>query len=184
MVALNKLWNAECLPERLAILAGALGSDVPFFLHGPSSICTGRGERVKPIDRPAAKFVLLMFPSFSMSTPEVYHHFDDMKLGVLSNTQRQPDWAKWVTLSALELLPVLVNDLEAPAFDMCPDLGMLRKEAESALGRIVRMSGSGSTLFTLYDELAAAQAAVAAARKMGVSAAAFPLAPLPQNPLA
>jgi 4-diphosphocytidyl-2-C-methyl-D-erythritol kinase len=184
LVALNKLWSADCPPERLAKLAASLGSDVPFFLHGPSSVCTGRGERVKPIDRPAAKFVLLMFPSFSMSTPDVYHQFDDMKLGVLTDTQRQPDWAKWTILSALELLPVLVNDLEAPAFDMCPDLGMLRTEAESALGRIVRMSGSGSTLFTLFDEQPAAHAGIAVARKLGVSAAAFALAPASQNPLA
>ena len=51
-----------------------------------------------------------------------------------------------------------------PAFDLHPDLGTLRDEAERRLGRPVRMSGSGATLFTLYDDPAEATGAADACR--------------------
>ena len=58
---------------------------------------------------------------------------------------------------AVDLLPLLVNDLERPAFSVCPEVGNMRDKLEQFLGRIVRMSGSGSTLFTLADEHAEAE---------------------------
>jgi 4-diphosphocytidyl-2C-methyl-D-erythritol kinase len=54
-------------------------------------------------------------------------------------------------MDALHLLPMLVNDLEQPAFDLSNDLSQLRDRAEQVLQRPVRMSGSGSTLFTIFD---------------------------------
>jgi 4-diphosphocytidyl-2C-methyl-D-erythritol kinase len=57
------------------------------------------------------------------------------------------------------LLVGLVNDLEPPAFGIRKDLGTLRAGIELKLGRPVRMSGSGSSLFTLYDEPCEAEAA-------------------------
>jgi len=52
----------------------------------------------------------------------------------------------------LSLLPLLVNDLELPAFAIKPELGEMRGAMEQAAGRPVRMSGSGSSLFTLFDD--------------------------------
>src|SRR6202044_192613 len=55
LIGLNKLWNLNVPTARLAEIGATLGSDVPFFLHGPSSICAGRGERVEPIPPPLPK---------------------------------------------------------------------------------------------------------------------------------
>ena len=93
-----------------------------------------------------------------MPTPRVYQVFDSLGLGKAQANHDQPEWRQWTSLSADELLPRLVNDLEAPAFQLSPHLGLLRNDLEQALGRIVRMSGSGSTLFTLFDEEDEAQA--------------------------
>lgn len=92
-----------------------------------------------------------------MSTPAVYRRFDEMKLGSTAAIGDQPDWNGWTKLPAALLLKNLVNDLEAPAFALCPELGELRKRIERKIGRIVRMSGSGSTLFTLADRLTEAE---------------------------
>lgn len=67
-------------------------------------------------------------------------------------------------LSAEALLPRLRNDLELAAFHLQPQLGELREMLERKLERPVRMSGSGSTLFTLYDTEIEAQEAL---RKVG-----------------
>jgi 4-diphosphocytidyl-2C-methyl-D-erythritol kinase len=91
-----------------------------------------------------------------MATPSVYKRFDDLRAGVLTSVSMdwntEPNFHHWSTLSAIDLLPLLINDLEPPAFSLSPPLVDLHHRASQTLGRIVRMSGSGSTLFSLYDD--------------------------------
>jgi 4-diphosphocytidyl-2-C-methyl-D-erythritol kinase len=151
LVRLNELFELGHGTDRLAELAGMLGSDVPFFLFGPSSICRGRGEIVRPVPKPArARWALLILPGIPVPTPAVYRQFDQMKLG--ADVEAEPDWAALAQMPAEFLLHELVNDLEPPAFALRPELGRLRQECEDAIGRTVRMSGSGSTLFSLFDQ--------------------------------
>jgi 4-diphosphocytidyl-2-C-methyl-D-erythritol kinase len=160
LLALNQLLNLNWPPHRLAELSAQFGSDLPFFFHGPSSICTSRGEIVNPTPPPKPRWALLILPKIQMPTPAVYRRFDEMKLGHPDSLTTNPNWRHWSTLPANDLLPLLINDLEPPAFDLNPTLAKLHKQATQSLERIIRMSGSGSTLFTLYDsEEQATQAA-------------------------
>jgi 4-diphosphocytidyl-2-C-methyl-D-erythritol kinase len=174
---LNQFWRLNWPLEKLAKIGAKIGSDVPFFFFGPSSICTGRGEFVQPIANPAPKFAILIFPNFGVSTAQVYRQFDQMKLGKISDVEIQPDWSQWTQLSARQLLPLLVNDLEPPAFAICPELGKIRSDLETHLGRIVRMSGSGSTLFTLADDLADAAEIVTRLQPTGLDARVLEITP-------
>lgn len=137
--------------ERLSLTA-ALGSDIPFFLNAPSAVCTGRGEVVRPIAPPATKWAVLILPPIHMPTPDVYRKFDAMGLGRQKNVEQEPDWSAWAKLPAAKLMALLVNDLEAPAFAICPELDAIRTKAERKAVRPVRMSGSGSSLFTLFGD--------------------------------
>jgi 4-diphosphocytidyl-2-C-methyl-D-erythritol kinase len=177
LIGFNQIWNLNLSMNQLAVIGARLGSDVPFFLHGPSSVCAGRGERVTPLPKPAAKFAVLFFPKLSMSTAAVYRRFDEMKLGSHEAITRQPDWIAWTKLPVGELLRVLVNDLEVPAFSLQPELGELRRHIERRIGRIVRMTGSGSTLFTLTHHRQEAAAVVAEIRRDSINAEVFELAP-------
>jgi 4-diphosphocytidyl-2-C-methyl-D-erythritol kinase len=177
LLGFNKLWNLNLPIDRLATLAEKLGSDVPFFLHGPSSVCSGRGQIVKPIARPAARMALLIFPKLSMPTPAVYRRFDEMKLGSQAAITEEPDWESWRHMPAERLMGVLVNDLESPAFSLKPELGRLRGEIENTLGRTVRMSGSGSTLFTLTDTRQEAEEAARRIRLDSITTGVFELCP-------
>lgn len=178
LLAVNLLWETGASDSELAEFAGQFGSDLPFFFHGPSSICTGRGEIVQPITRPKPKWVMLVLPEIMMPTPEVYRRFDQMELGRDENVKKMPDWEEWTRLSATDLLPMLINDLEAPAFSISKRLRELREEVERGVQRVVRMSGSGSSLFTIYDEREEAEAAAAKANKgFSVRALAVELAP-------
>jgi 4-diphosphocytidyl-2-C-methyl-D-erythritol kinase len=164
LIGFNRLWELNWPTDRLAAIGARLGADVAFFFHGPSSVCTGRGERVVPISKPMARWAVLFLPEMSISTAAVYRQFDQMKLGRDDRLAQEPDWKRWTELKADQLLPLLVNDLEAPAFALCPELGQLRQALEQRIGRIVRMSGSGSTLFTLVDGEVDGQAVI---RKIG-----------------
>jgi len=144
----------------LAALASRFGSDLAFFFHGPSSICTGRGEVVRPTPPPTPRHAVLLLPGIHMPTPAVYKRFDEMlssRSTQGSALNAEPDWLAWSKLSARELLPLLINDLEPPAFSLNADLANLHRQANELSDRPIRMSGSGSTLFTLYDTAAEAE---------------------------
>ena len=133
---------------------------------------------MRPTSVPAARWGVLVLPKIAMPTPAVYRKFDEMRLGSADGLASPPDWKVWATLTAEELLPCLVNDLESPAFALCPELGKLRATIELQLARPVRMSGSGSSLFTLFDtEIAAELAAQQVSALHGVVAKCVQIAP-------
>jgi 4-diphosphocytidyl-2C-methyl-D-erythritol kinase len=188
LLALNRYWKLNKPVEALDPLAAQLGSDINFFLHGPSSVCKGRGEIVRPISTPSqARWALLLLANLSMPTPAVYRQFDQMRLGSdadVSDENNEPDWNQWAALPSQQLLLKLVNDLEAPAFAIQPALGNLRQSLEQALSQTVRMSGSGSSLFTLYDDHAAAtKAATVVNNQKWCRAIAVQLCPASTNQL-
>jgi 4-diphosphocytidyl-2-C-methyl-D-erythritol kinase len=153
--------NLACDPAHLHRLAQRLGSDVPFFLSPPSALCTGRGEVVDPLPPPKPPACLLVLPEVRMPTPAVFREFDRLGLGRVLPDRRlaRADYSRAADLSAEGLLESLSNDLEPAAFSLVPELGELRDHIELRLSRPVRMSGSGSSLFTLFDSLSEAEAA-------------------------
>ena len=139
--------------QGLSRLAVALGSDVPFFLQYQldgitDATCTGRGEGVAPFAPVGRHTPLVLLTGIDCPTPAVYRQFDDLPA---PPDEGEPDFAQWSALPAVDLLPRLRNDLEPAAFALRPDLAAVRLEAENKLGRPVRMTGSGGTLFTLFD---------------------------------
>jgi len=159
LIALNHLWNLNLPRQRLMEIAQSIGSDVPFFLNGPTAIVRGRGEEVENIEQLAGKWVPIIVWPRPMPTPLVYRKFDELRLGKQANLFPEPSWSQWVRLASHDLLPQLINDLEPAAFAIDPQLGQVRSDLESLLRRPVRMSGSGSSLFSLYDQKAEAEAA-------------------------
>ena len=178
LMGLNRLWRTARAANDLSAFAARFGSDLSFFFHGPSSVCRGRGEIVTPVPRPQASWAVLVLPELSMPTPKVYRRFDQMGLGRQRDIDEPPPCDRWARLSSEELMSGLVNDLERPAFDIAPALGSLRSSIERSIARSVRMSGSGSSLFSLFDQYDQAnEAAQRIQRDHGQQARAAELAP-------
>lgn len=154
LMAMQRLHDDALPREQLLELAAGLGSDVPFFLGDPVMRVRGRGEILEAVDGDAAlpsRPVLLLKPSFGVSTPDAYRGWRDAR--ELPGVDYAPQEFGWATL---------VNDLERPVFQKHLFLAevkeWLRRQpgVEGAL-----MSGSGSTVF-----------AVLAAEELGESLAA------------
>mgnify|MGYP000678171998 CR=1 FL=1 len=178
LLGLDAMHQTGLSRQQLAELAAGLGSDVPFFLHLPCAVCRGRGQIVQPVAAPRPRWAVLILPGFAMPTARVYGRFDELGLGEDQALQEPLAWTEWSALQAEPLLARLVNDLEPAAFSLAPDLGRIHQQAQRILARPVRMSGSGSSLFTLYD--GAAEASLAARmvqERQAVGALAVQLAP-------
>jgi len=154
---LNSLWGLGTPPEDLAQIAAELGSDVAFFLAGGVQRGRGRGEVLTPLPLPPAPLELvLILPGFPSPTPAVYRALAPH----LPSEPRDPDslLAALASGDATALGATLFNRLEAPAFELYPDLAALRDQlagAPEAEG--VLLSGSGSTLIALCAERSAAE---------------------------
>ena len=144
---------------RLLAVAAELGSDVPFFLAGAAdATCTGRGEVIAPFAAANRHAALVILTGIAVPTPAVFRRFDALPPPPDAG---EPDYAAWSALPAADLLPLLRNDLEPAAFALHPRLRDARDACESRLDRRVLMTGSGGTLFSLYDDPAAAARAAA-----------------------
>jgi 4-diphosphocytidyl-2-C-methyl-D-erythritol kinase len=154
LLGLNQL-NAHALAvDPLRDLAASLGSDIPFFMASGAVRCTGRGEKLVQVPSPPALRVLLLKPSFGVSTPDAYKRWKD---------SRELPGVSYDAQAAYSIS--LVNDLERPVFQKHQFLAELkewllaRRETAAAL-----MSGSGSTVFAVLHQDADAEALAKAAR--------------------
>lgn len=136
--AINELSGSVVSEATLREWAAAFSSDAPFFFSSGTAYCTGRGEKITSLRALPEKKIWLAKPEGGMSTPRVYHHCQPH---ACSNEDPQ------------KLLDsgVFVNDLEAPAFALRPDLREIKQDLLSLGFEQVVMTGSGSTFFCLGD---------------------------------
>lgn len=141
---------------RLHEAALATGSDVPACLYGRACLMQGRGEDITPLVLPRFGAVLVN-PRVPVSTAEVFRLLA-IPPGSLRGEAASPPSGREAILDWLRSEP---NDLEPPARALAPMLGEVESALEATTGALlVRMSGSGATMFALYaDCRAAARAA-------------------------
>jgi 4-diphosphocytidyl-2-C-methyl-D-erythritol kinase len=144
--ALAKMWRVEA--TRLPDIAASLGADVPFFLEGGTVLGLGRGDALYPLlDAPRA-WVVLVLPTFGVSTRDAYEWFDrDVPLA------RRP--------AAGIAQRDMVNDLEPPVARRHPEIARIVTALRRVGASQASMTGSGSTVFGLFGSRAAAMRAVA-----------------------
>lgn len=144
---LNRLFDVHASDEELYELACMLGSDVPFFLKSKASLCTGRGEIVKPLgfELPRLSLVLVK-PSFGLSTKEIYSKY------VFDGINRRVDIENIILglkNNDLDLLESFIfNDLEKIALNSKSELKVLFEKIEK-LSYCPHVSGSGPTIYIL-----------------------------------
>ena len=140
-------------------LAVNVGADVPFFLYGGTCLCERVGEDIKVLDSLAGIPLLIVKPSGGVSTPECFHAIDSRPLpefdhgryseyiGSLNSEGGDP------LARFLKGADLLTNDLEAPSFEKLPEISDIR-EALLGTGAVYsRMTGSGSAVFAMYEDV-------------------------------
>jgi 4-diphosphocytidyl-2-C-methyl-D-erythritol kinase len=151
-------------------VAPSIGADVPFCLRGGIAMMEGRGDRLTPLPFTSDFAVAIVTPPFSISTAAVYATWD--RVG--AEKPREVS-GRTVPPSLREFAP-LVNDLEAAARSLEPDLGDWIEDLERRWNRSIALTGSGPSLFAFFfDEDEALSALEAAPPESRARAAAVPL---------
>jgi 4-diphosphocytidyl-2-C-methyl-D-erythritol kinase len=147
LVGLANLWKLEITRDELAGVAAALGSDVPFMLHGGTALGTGRGEQIVPVLSRHQFHWVLAFARGGLATPKVYGELDRLR------ADGEPPRVGHVepVLEALasgdprQLALLLGNDLQAAAVSLRPGLRRTLRAGVAAGALAGTVSGSGPT---------------------------------------
>lgn len=162
LLALDALFGTGLSAASMAELGSRVGSDVPFFLYGGAALVTGRGDLVEPIPAREDYAMLLVYPGFAVSTPEAYRLLDILRPG--DGPEADPGDAE--LREAYTRHPAtwpFINSFELPLSHGQPGIGDWIARIKAAGAPFSRMSGSGSTLFGVFDD---EDRALAAARSL------------------
>lgn len=130
------------LPDDWQKRAAKLGADVPSCVRSEMAIGRGTGTELEPVENDLAGTpVLLVNPRVPLSTGPVFKAWDQTDRGALpSGTARQ-------------IAENGRNDLEPPAFTLCPAIPEVLAALSETKAWLTRMSGSGATCFALFDSI-------------------------------
>ena len=157
IAALNDLWGFK-LPQKVLLrVAASIGSDVPFFLVGGTAMGTGRGDELYPVDDADRLGVVIIKPSFGVSTADAYRWLDEDRakgLPELATARSREVHLGWPTDPV-----VIANDLEAPVARRQPEVLDIIEACYREGAQVAAMTGSGSAVFALFNEQTAPRAA-------------------------
>ena len=156
--AMNELTGAGYTPAELAKIGEAVGSDVPYCVVGGTALAEGRGERLTALPPLPPCHVVVCKPPFPISTPQLFSRVDMRKIA------RRPDTEGMLAALAAGDLTGVARRM----YNVFEDVLEPRRQAEisaikaalidcGALG--AAMTGSGPTVFGLFDDPAAAESA-------------------------
>ncbi len=174
--AINNIYTLGMSLDQLEEQAKKLGSDVPFMIRGGAGLAEGTGTDLSKL-RPLKKGTLLLVnPNKFLSTERVYATLDAMEIPASAHPDTE------LLIHALEAQDLrlfaenMKNVLEEASIRLCPQIGELKADilAAGALGAM--MSGSGSTVFGLFEDPELAQEAMKTFRSRGLFATATGLA--------
>jgi 4-diphosphocytidyl-2-C-methyl-D-erythritol kinase len=155
LATLPRLLGHPLSVAELEPLGAALGSDVNFFLHGGTAAAFGRGDQLLPLPNLPVLPGLLIAPGFPVSTPDAYRALNrptqDPNLAAPARNRFDAFLAQLTSRPLSAWGPLCQNDFETVAFAQHPQLAILRQQLASTGAPLARMSGSGSSLFALFE---------------------------------
>jgi 4-diphosphocytidyl-2-C-methyl-D-erythritol kinase len=161
LIALSALAGKHIPFPDLVRLAESLGSDVPFFLQGGTALGVGRGSEVYPLPDLRPAIALVVSSGIHVSTPNAYRALNRT---ALTSPAESPILREFQTIawnlagSSLDQVP-LKNDFEEAVFGIHKELAAQVRKLRKLGAKPALMTGSGSALFGLFNDIASARAA-------------------------
>jgi len=151
---LRKLYELDVSDDELETIGIELGADVPFFIKGKTQIGDGIGEILKPIETIINGCYLLVVPDLHIDTKWAYGEFKNI-------LDRPNEIVNFRGFIRKEIIPfeLFENDFEAIVVPAYPEIGKIKNSLRVHGARFASLSGSGSTVFGVFDEDADAKSA-------------------------
>ena len=151
---LRKLYELDVSDHELETMGIDLGADVPFFIKGKTQIGDGIGEILKPIETIINGCYLLVVPDLHIDTKWAYGEFKNI-------LDKPNEIVNFLGFIRKEIIPfeLFENDFEAIVVPAYPEIGQIKNSLRAHGARFASLSGSGSTVFGVFDKDADAKSA-------------------------
>lgn len=171
LLALNEMMGQPLSKEELQEIAVLVGADVPYCLMGGTALSEGIGEVLTKLPAPPKAHLLIAKPDIDVSTAFVYQNLD------LKKISGHPDIDGMVhALREGDLKGIadrMENVLETVTIPACPIIGKLKEICRQEGAMNALMSGSGPTVFALYEDMDKAETAARKIREENLSQEVF-----------
>lgn len=150
LIAMNDIFELNLTKDELMQYGVKLGADIPFCILGGTALSEGIGDILTPINAPASAHLLIAKPAIDVSTGFVYGNLK------LDNNTNHPDIDAIMevlsesTTATGRLLGNILESVTIPAYPVIDSLKQCMKE-NGASGSL--MSGSGPTVFGIFDNI-------------------------------
>ena len=146
-IALNEIFQLELTKEQLAEAVRPLGADCPFFIYNTPCYAEGIGDKLTPISLDLTDLRLVMIkPNCGVSTKEAY-------AGIVRHPEVEGQIKQALNegLSLEVMHSLLINDFEKTVFPLHPEIAEIKQRLLDAGAVYAAMSGSGATVFGLFQ---------------------------------
>ena len=146
------LYSIEPIYEKLSKIALHLGADVPFFLKGGMQIASGIGDQLVEMSGSINGVYLLIIPKFKINTKWAYKSSKKF-------LERPKVEVNFADLLKRDKTPfrLFENDFESIVIPAYPEIAIIKEKLWSRRPKFVSLSGSGSTVFGIFDDEADAK---------------------------
>ena len=149
--ALNQLNGVPFSTFELEEIAATLGSDIPFLINGGTALAKGRGEVLEPLGWDREVYYVLVYPEVAIATAWAYKN-------LVINLTASSCYLKLFSslgggcIVGADLISVLENDFQALVERTNPIVAAMRGQLEKEGAYTSSMSGSGSTVYGIFDD--------------------------------
>ncbi|MCM1568662.1 MAG: 4-(cytidine 5'-diphospho)-2-C-methyl-D-erythritol kinase [Roseburia sp.] len=169
--AMNLLFDLKLPAQRLMELGLRLGADVPYCVMGGTALAEGIGEKLTALPKAPECILLVAKPDISVSTKYVYEHLD------AADGVRHPDVDGMVAAIREGNLDGVTrrlgNVLECVTIEAYPVIDRIKRRMKELGARGSLMSGSGPTVFGIFQDGEGARKACARMEKEGLARQLF-----------
>lgn len=158
LVVLNDLWRCNLSIIELHTIALTLGADVPFFIKGGTAHATGIGDRLEQLEYNVPQWVVMKYPDVAVSTQWAYKNLKlDLTTGRYNTYSNE-----LLKVDILAYARNIGNDFEQLVFENYQEIEECKMTLLQNGAIISLLSGSGSTVFGLFESKQDTDAAVRA----------------------
>ena len=152
LTSLNCLWNCNLSDKTLCEIGKKIGADVPFFIKGGIQNVWGIGDMLSPleVDWHNKYTFLLVLPEIFISTPWAYKSLN-------ISLYEKNIFPKFGALTEPVNWQLFENDFERVIRSTYPEIDRIKLQLQNCGAVFAGMSGSGSTMFGIFDSRELAQ---------------------------
>jgi len=148
--SINKIYDLNVSDDDLIEIGSKIGADVPFFIKGGTQIGEGIGEKLIGLKSVIKGRYLIIIPDLTIDTKWAY----SQSKNILDNGPLPTKFSNLLgeKIVNLDTIKFFENDFESVVFPTYPEIGAIKKNLFALGAKFASLSGSGSTVFGIFDD--------------------------------